>query len=335
MLGKKLAIDVGTSAVRLHVKGEQQAVVEPSLVAMDDGDGRVLGIGTATQFPSTPAPHTMTMVAPVHDGAIGDPIAYEALLQHIVTRGIGRQRIFKPDLMMAVMSGMSGRDRRALMEMAVRTGARTTYLVDAPIAAATGAGLPVTTAHGHLVVDAGAGKTDVAVIALESIIVGRCLRRGGRHLDAAVARHVAAAHGLVVDAATAEDIKLEIAAATPLSEERRLLVRGTDRDSGEPAEASLSSTEIGEVVRGHLEELGATLREVVAETPPSLLDDVRSSGAVLTGGGARLRGLDRFVSAALGAPVRVAAEPETCVVRGVAMALDTLDVTRRNFLYIR
>jgi len=318
LLGKKLAIDAGTSLVRLHVKGEQQVIVEPSLVAVDGA-----------------TPDATTMVAPVHDGALGDLAAVEALLQHIVTRGIGRQRIFKPDLMLSVMSAMSGRDRRALMEIAVRTGARTTYLIDAPLAAATGAGMPVTTGHGHMVIDAGAGKTDVAVVAAESIIVGRCLRRGGRHLDAAVARCLAEAHGLIVDAAGAEDVKIEIGAAVPLPEERRLLVRGSDRDSGEPAEASVSSTEVGEVLRAQLDDLAATLREVLAETPASLLDDVRQGGAVLTGGAARLRGLDRFVSAAIGAPVRVAAEPDTCVVRGVAMALDTLDVTRRNFLYIR
>jgi rod shape-determining protein MreB len=259
----------------------------------------------------------------------------EALLQHVITRAIGRQRIFKPDLMLAVMSAMSGRDRRALMEIAVRTGARTTYLIDAPLAAATGAGLPVTTAHGHLVVDAGAGKTDVAVVALESVIVGRCLRRGGRHVDAAVARHIADAHGVMVDAATAEDVKMEIGSALPLPEERRLLVRGTDRDSGEPVEVSVSSTEVSTLVREQLEDLGATLRDVMAETPQSLQDDVRHTGALLTGGAARLRGLDRFVSAAIGAPVRIAGEPENCVVRGVATALDTLDVTRRNFLYIR
>ena len=315
MLGKKLAIDAGTSAVRLHVKGEPQVVVEPSLVPVDGEGG--------------------AMVAPLHDGALGDLAAVEALLQRVVTRGIGRQRIFKPDLMLGVMSVMSGRDRRALMEIAVRTGARTTYLLDAPLAAATGAGIPLSTAHGHMVLDVGAGKTDVAVVASESIIVGRCLRRGGRHLDAAVARHIAEAHGVMVDAATAEDVKVEIGAAVALPEERRLLVRGTDRESGEPVEVSVSSTEIGEVVRAQLDDLGATLREVLAETPASLLEDVRSSGAVLTGGAARLRGLDRYVSAAIGAPARVAAEAESCVVRGVAMALDTLDVTRRNFLYIR
>jgi rod shape-determining protein MreB and related proteins len=334
MLGKKLAIDLGSSRVRLHVKGEQQVGSEPSLVAVD-GSGRVLGVGAAATAGAGTARQQAGLVAPIHEGGLGDLTAVEALLQHVVSRGIGRQRIFKPDIMLAVMSAMSGRDRRTLMDLAVRTGARTTYLVDAPLAAATGAGLPITTAHGHLVVDAGAGKTDIAVISLESVIVGRCLRRGGQHVDVAVARHLGTAHGLVVDAATAEDVKLEIGAAAPLAEERRLLVRGHDRGSGDPVEASVSSTEIGEVVRAELQELGAALREVLAETPASLLADVQHGGAVLTGGAARLRGLDRFVSGVVGAPVRVAAEPESCVVRGVAMALDNLDVMRRSFLYIR
>jgi len=334
MLGKKLAIDIGTATLRMQVKGEQPTAPEPSLVAVDEGSGRVLGVGAAASH-AVPGRGATTLIAPVHDGALGDLSAFEALLQHAVTRGVGRQRIFKPDVMLAVMSAMSGHDRRALMEMAVRVGARTTYLIDAPLAAATGAGLPVTTVHGHLVIDAGAGKTDVAVVSVESLIAARCVRRGGHHIDAAIARHLAAAHGLTVTAAMAEDVKLEIGAAMPLAEERRLVAQGLDTASGEPADVRVSSTEIGEVVRAELQDLGEALREVLAETPASLLDDIKHDGAVLTGGAARLRGLDRWVSGVIGAPVRVAGEPEGCVVRGVATALDNLDVMRRNFLYIR
>jgi rod shape-determining protein MreB and related proteins len=334
MLGKKLAIDIGTAMLRMQVKGEQPLAPEPSLVAVEEGSGRALAAGAAASQVAAGRGH-ITLVAPVHDGAIGDLQGFEALLQHAVSRGAGRQRIFKPDIMVAVMSSMSGRDRRALMEMAVRVGARTTYLVDAPLAAATGAGLPVTTVHGHLVIDAGAGKTDVAVVSVESLIVGRCVRRGGNHLDAAIARHLATVHGLAVTAATAEDVKLEIGAAVPLAEERRLLVQGVDAASGEPAETRVSSTEIGDVVRAELQDVGQALREVLAEAPPALLDDIRGDGAVLTGAAARLRGFDRWVSGVIGAPARVAGEPDGCVVRGVATALDNLDVMRRNFLYIR
>jgi rod shape-determining protein MreB and related proteins len=336
MLGKKLAIDIGTAMLRMQVKGEQPLSPEPSLVAVEEGSGRIVAAGAAAAaVGAAQGRGDITVVAPVHDGAIGDLHAFEALLQYAVTRGAGRQRIFKPDVMLSVMSAMSGHDRRALMEMTVRVGARTTYLIDAPLAAATGAGLPITTVHGHLVVDAGAGKTDVAVVSVESLIAGRCVRRGGRHLDAAIARHLATAHGLSVDAATAEDVKLEIAAAVPLPEERRMLVQGVDMASGAPGEARVSSTEIGEVVRAELQHLGQALREVLGETPAALLDDVRHDGAVLAGGAARLRGLDRWVSGVIGVPVRVAGEPEGCVVRGVATALDNLDVMRRNFLYIR
>jgi rod shape-determining protein MreB len=335
MLGKKLAIDVGTATLRMQVKGEQSQPPEPSLVAVEEGTGRVVAIGAAAAQAASGRGGGIRLVSPVHDGALGDREAFEALLQHTVNRGAGRQRIFKPDVMLAVMSGMSGHDRRALMEMAVRVGARTTYLIDAPLAAATGAGLPVTTVHGHLVIDAGAGKSDSAVVSVESLIARRCVRRGGRHLDAAIARHLAGEHGLSVSADMAEDVKLEIAAAVPLPEERRLLVQGIDAATGEPGEARVASGEIGEVVRAELQDVGEALREVLAETPPALLDDIRGDGAVLTGGAAKLRGLDRWVSGVIGAPARVAGEPEGCVVRGVASALDNLDVMRRNFLYIR
>src|SRR5437867_1698266 len=168
MLGKKLAIDMGTATLRLQVKGDQSHLPEPSLVAVEETSGRIVACGSAAV--ALGGRDNVTLVAPVHDGALGDLKGYEALLQHAVNRGVGRQRIFKPDIMLAVMSAMSGRDRRTVMEMAVRVGARTTYLIDAPLAAATGAGLPVTTVHGHLVVDAGAGKTDVALVSVESLI---------------------------------------------------------------------------------------------------------------------------------------------------------------------
>jgi rod shape-determining protein MreB len=326
MLGKKVGIDLGTTAVRLHLKGEGITFDEPAMVATAVGDDRVLAYGTAAL--ATVGRTGARLRSPLREGAVADTVALDAMLSHLITRAVGRQRIFRPDVMVAVVPGMSGADRRTIMEVASRAGARTVYLIESPLAAAIGAGLSVSSRIGHLVADCGGGTTDIAVVALDGIVSRLSVPGGGQGLTRAIADHLSVLHGVAVDLGAAEEAKREIGSATPLVEERTLRLV--------PSELVVSSTEVKEAMAGALGGLVHAVREVLEDCPEPLLTDIRSrTGLVLTGGGARLRGLDRYLAAATGLRVEVAADPQGCVARGAGTALESLDLVRRNFLYLR
>jgi rod shape-determining protein MreB len=332
MLGKKVGIDLGTTAVRLHLKGEGITFDEPAMVATAVGDDRVLAYGNAAL--TTVGRTGARLRTPLREGAVADTVALDALLSHLITRAVGRQRIFRPDVMVAVVPGMSGADRRTIMEVASRAGARTVYLIESPLAAAIGAGLSVSSRIGHLVADCGGGTTDVAVVALDGIVSRLSVPGGGQGLTRAIADHLSVLYGVAVDLGAAEEAKREIGSATPLVEERtlRLVLSGP----AGPSELVVSSTEVKEAVTAPLAGLVAAVHEVLEDCPEPLLTDIRTrTGLVLTGGGARLRGLDRYLAAATGLRVEVAADPQGCVARGAGTALESLDLVRRNFLYLR
>ena len=331
MLGKKIGVDLGSTTLRLHVRGDGVVLSEPALVATSAG-GRVLGVGIGAL---RCAEGGARLRSPLAGGAIGDRVAMSAVVQYMVGKAAGRQRIFRPDVMLAVPTPMIGDDRREIIDAAARAGARTTYLIDVPLAAAIGAGLPVTTSAGHLVVDIGGDTSEVAVIALEGTVVARCLAEGGRSLTAAVRRRLCERHRAEVTEAAAESAKCELGLAVGLAEERTLRIEATD-PGGDTVELTVSSQDVAEAMVDQLRRLAATIREVLEECPPRLLADIRQrTGLVLTGGGARLSGLDRYLAAAAGVTTTVATDPDGCTARGTGAALDNLDVVRRNFLYVR
>jgi rod shape-determining protein MreB len=333
VLSKRVAIDLGASALRLHLKGEGVVLSEPALVLVSADGERVAGVGVQALSAHADG---MTLRRPLRGAAIDDSLALTAAMQHLVGRALGRQRIFKPDVMVAVPPLMSGRDRREVMDAVCRAGARTAYLIDVPLAAAIGAGLPVSTDTAHLIVDLGADATEIAVIAHESTVVSRSAFVGGTHLTASIAAAVNAAGDVDIDSTAAEEAKREIGSAVPLQEERTLRLRGRDRRTALLGEVTIHSGQVGEAMLPHLREIAIALRAAVDECPPSLMTDVRErTGVLLTGGGARLRGIDRYLSAMTGLRVNVAAEPEVCTVRGAGIALESLDVVRRNLLYVR
>jgi rod shape-determining protein MreB len=292
------------------------------VVAVRDGEPTMSLLGSAAVRAAAEDP-TLSLCRPLRSGDISDLRALGALVHHAVNRAVGRQRIFKPDLVVAVRSGMSGDDRRAVLEAASRAGSRTAYLIDAAIAAAMGAGVAVIGSRPHLVVDIGAGKTDVAVLVLEGTVASRSLRTGAEDLVDRLGRHVHDVHGAALD-------RDELRAGG------RLLVAAPHEErTGEVGGVLLSSRELAPLVAEYLRPLDAALLAVLDETPASLRRDVKSSGLVLTGGGARLEGLERHLAAVAGCSVRVATDPETCTVRGTALAVDNLDVLKRNFMYIR
>ena len=322
MLGKKVGIDLGTATTRVVTRGEGSHVAEPSVVAIRDGESTLSLLGSAA-VEAAAGDRSLDLRRPMHGGDVIDRRALDALMQHAVTRAVGRQRIFKPDLVIAVRGGMNGDDRRVVLEAAARAGARTVYLIDAAIAAAMGAGISITSAQPNLVIDVGAGKTDVALLALEGTVAARSLPVGSEDLFDRLARHVSVVHRLVLD-------RPQLLTAAHL-----LVAASHEERTAEVGGVLLSSHELAPLVADHLRELDAALLQVLGEAPPALARDARSAGLVLTGGGARLEGLDRHLAVVAGCSARVARDPEGCTVRGTALAVDNLDVLRRNFMYIR
>ncbi|PZR79760.1 MAG: hypothetical protein DLM65_09860 [Candidatus Aeolococcus gillhamiae] len=322
MLGKKLGVDLGTATTRVITRGEGTVLTEPTVVAIKEGEP-VLSLMGSSAIAAAADDSTLELRRPLQGGNIVDRRALTALVQHAVNRAAGRQRIFKPDLVIAVRSGMNGEDRRTVLEAAARAGSRTVYLIDAVIAAAMGAGVAVTSPRASMVIDIGAGKTDVAVLALEGTVAGRSLSIGSEALADRLAGHLDAVHGVSL---SRDELRRAVRLLVAASHEER---------TAEIGGVLLSSHELAPLVTEHLRTLDGALLEVLDDTPPALRQDVKRAGLLLTGGGARLEGLERHLGVVSGCSARVAGEPDECTVRGTALAVDNLDVLRRNFMYIR
>ena len=332
MLGKKVGIDLGTTTMRIIVKGEGMIASEPTAIAIRDSGMQQAVFGDAA-FETAAEDPEFQLRRPIAGGEVADVASARWLVNHAMIRAAGRQRIFKPDVVIAVMSSLPGGQRRSLLEAAALAGARTAYLLDAPLAAAMGAGIRLSGPNGHLVVDVGAGKTDIAALALEGTVSGRCLAgHGGMRLHACVDEHVRQAHGMTLDAATVEELIASLARVGP-HEERRLDVRG----EGAAGEASLTitSTELNACLDAHVRPILTAIDAVISDTPERLMGDIKREGILLCGGGAQLEGLDDAIAAATGIEVHRESQPQLCAVRGTGYALDNLDVLKRALMYIR
>jgi rod shape-determining protein MreB len=333
MLGKKVAVDLGTQSVRLLVKGEGSIVSEPAVVTRGGGVQGAPGLFGVAALRAAAEDGALRTGRPMASGSVADASLLRLLIAQVMVRAVGRQRIFKPDVVVAVMAALPGDDRRLILDAAMNAGARTVYLIDSVMAGAIGAGVPVTSPSGHLAIDIGAGKTDVAVIAMESTIARSSLAgHGGERLAAAVSARVRQLHGVTMPAQLTEDVVASLL-RVGIHEERRLSVTGR---GDETAKAStVTSTELSPVVDEYLRPIVAAIHEVLRETPQALLDDIHREGIMMFGGGSRLEGLDRHLSTASGIRVRVDRDPQLAVIRGAGYALDNLDVLKRNFMYIR
>jgi len=335
VLSKKIGIDIGTSNLLIYVQGTGIVVREPSLVALDQAGTRILAVGRRAFEMVGVAPPTVRFVRPIREGAIADLVATEGLLMHFIAKVQGRQRIFRPEIMICVPAAVTGHERRALIEVAMAGGARQAWLIDATLAAAMGAGLPIAEARAHAVCDIGAGSSEMAVIARSGRVVEQSVRGGGNGMDLAITDHLRRHHDLLVESGEAEASKLEAGAAVALDVPRQARVRGSDVGTGRPRTVEIGSEELTEAIQEPLQAIAAGLREVLNQTPPGLAADIRERGLVLTGGGAGLRGLDRYLSGQIGIPTLVANDAPTCVVRGTGQALAHFPALQRKQLYLR
>lgn len=335
MLAKKIGIDLGTSTVLVYVKGEGIVINEPSLVAVNMEGTRILAVGNQAREMVGRTPETINVVRPMREGVIADFVATEGMLHYFIGRVQGRQRIFKPEVMISVPSGVTSVERRAVTEAAISAGSKQAWLIDEPLAAAIGADLPISEPSGHAVCDVGGGTTEIAVISLSGMVVAHSIRIGGNRIDDAIATYTRRRHNLLIGERTAEEVKIEVGSAVPLNDDATLDVRGRDLVSGLPKNVSLTGREVCEAIQEPLGQIVGAIRDVLEQTPPELAADIYEKGIVLTGGGAQLRGLDRYIGMHTGVPAVVADDPQTCVARGTGLALEHFEVLRRNQLYLR
>ena len=332
-----LSIDLGTANTLIYVRGQGIVLNEPSVVAvrqdrLSGGVKSVAAVGTEAKQMLGRTPGHITTIRPMKDGVIADFTYTEEMLKHFI-RKVHKSRLLRPSprVLVCVPCGSTQVERRAIKESAEEAGAREVHLVEEPMAAAIGAGMPVTEACGSMVVDIGGGTTEVAVIALNGIVYSQSARIGGDRFDEAIIAYVRRTQGMLIGDATAERIKLEIGCAYPQKEARTMEISGRHLAEGVPKMITITSTEVLEALREPLAGIVAAVKQALEQTPPELCADVAERGIVLTGGGALLRDLDRLLTEETGLHVQVADDPLTCVARGGGRALEMLDLHGNEF----
>jgi rod shape-determining protein MreB len=335
VFAKKIGIDLGTASTRVYVRGEGILLDEPSVAAVDPAeDLRVVAIGRQAVQLADRVPGRVRLVRPMREGAIVDRAVVRQAVRQLVARAQGRQRLFRPEVMLCVPASATSEHRHAMTEAAIAAGARQAWLIEAPLAAAMGLDLPVSASTGCAVCDLGAGGVQVAVMSLSGVVVARSVAAGGDHLDGAIADWVRRRHGLEVEHRSAEALKVALGSAVPLDRPRSVEVTGAG-PSGAAATVAVSSDNVTEAIEDRLGAIAGAVRDVLAEAPSRLEASVAERGLFLTGGGALLRGLDSFLSQRTGVPIRVAGDPRTCAVRGTRRALGEFELLQRRQLYMR
>ncbi len=336
LFSNDLAIDLGTANTLTFVRGKGIVANEPSVVAVQrlgNGTKKVLAVGKQAKEMLGRTPGNIAAVRPMKDGVIADFEVTEAMLRYFITRAHNRQTLVKPRIIIGVPSGITEVEKRAVRDSALAAGAREVYLIEEPMAAAIGAGLPVTEPSGNMVVDIGGGTTEVAVISLAGIVAARSIRVAGDKMDDAIVSFVKRKYNLLIGERTAEEIKKRIGNAHPPAEVESMEIKGRDLVAGVPKTISVNSDEVREALSEPVAAIVEAVRSVLERTPPELAADIVDRGIVLTGGGALLRNLDILLREETGLPVIVADVPECAVVRGTGKALDELDLLREVALH--
>jgi len=326
--GRDMAVDLGTANTLVYVRGRGIVLSEPSVVAIDSRSGEVHAVGIEAKRMLGRTPGTISAIRPLKDGVIADFEVTEAMLRHFISRVHNRQTLVKPRIVIGVPSGITEVEKRAVRDSALAAGAREVYLIEEPMAAAIGAGLPVTEPSGNMIVDIGGGTTEVAVISLSGIVAARSIRVAGDKLDEAVSAYIKRKYNVLIGERTAESIKIEIGSALPLARPLTMQVRGRDQVAGLPRTIEVSSNEITEALQEPLEAVVNATRAVLAETPPELSSDIIDKGMIMSGGGSMLRRINELLTEVTGVPCYVADQPANCVAIGTGLALEYLDILR-------
>jgi rod shape-determining protein MreB len=335
MILKKIGIDLGTTNILVYLPEKGIVINEPSVVALDASNNQVMAIGQEAKEMLGRTPDSIIAAHPLKDGVIANFNITKAMLTYYINKLGGRIRLFKPDLMVAIPAGVTSTEKRAVVDACLAAGAKNAYVIKEPIAAALGAGIPIASSSGNMIIDIGGGTSEIAVIALGDIVASTSVRVGGNKMDLAIASYIRKKYNLVVGEATAEKIKIKIGAALPLKKELTMEVSGCNTITGLPESIMISSSDVVLGVREVLQEIIAAVKTVLQNTPPELASDVMDKGIVMTGGGSMLRSLDQMLTKVTGVPCQTAEDPLLCVGKGTGIAVENLESFKKSVLWAR
>ncbi len=331
MFARKLGVDLGTNNVMIYAGG-QLILQEPSMVALTIEEERVVAVGQEARDMYGRHPEHIEVLRPLRDGVIADYEVTEAMLRYFFRKVTGRLQFRGPEVMLSVPYGVTSVEKRAVHEAAVRAGAREAYLLPEPLLAALGAGLPISTPAGNMILNLGGGASEAAVLAMNGIVVADSVRMGGMRLDDAIIQYIRRKYSLVIGEPTAESIKIQIGAAVDIGQELSMEIQGRDQVGGLPRTITVTTSEVVEAIREPLGTIVSAAQAVLEKTPPELASDIIDRGIVLTGGGALLRGIDEYITRRVGVPAYRAEDPMVAVAVGAGRALENIAFLRRTMV---
>lgn len=325
----KLGIDLGTTTTLVYLPGKGIVLNEPSVVAVSEAGRKILAIGADAKEMIGRTPESIIAYRPMKDGVIADYRVTEAMLRYYIRKALGSWNMFKPDVIVSVPAGVTSTERRAVVEAALKAGARNAYVIKEPILAAIGAGIPIHEPRGHMIADVGGGTIDVAVISLGGIVASTSVKCAGNRIDQAIADYIKKTYNLAIGDKTAEDIKIGVGSAVPVEDELTMTIKGRDLLSGLPRTVTIGTNEVVRAIARELREMIKAIRNVLQETPPELAADIIDRGIIMTGGTSQLRHFPELVFRRTGVPATLAAEAPFCVAKGTGIALNHLETYKR------
>ncbi len=326
---RDMGVDLGTANTLVYVRHEGIVLREPSVVARHADGGGILAVGDDAKRMIGRTPGDIVASRPLRDGVIADFDTTAAMLGHFIRRGLGGRSLMRPRVIVGIPSGVTEVEKRAVIDATLQAGSREAFLIEQPMAAAIGAGLPVSEPVGSMIVDIGGGTTEVAVIALGGIVTARSIRVAGDEMDEAIIQYARKAYNLLIGERTAENVKIQIGSAYPQKEEQTMEVRGRDLVSGLPRTVRMTSTEVREVMAEPIASIVEAMRMTLERTPPELAADICDRGIIMAGGGSLLRGLDALLTEELGMPMMLTEDPLSSVVLGTGKVLEEIDTLKK------
>ncbi len=332
MFIRKIGIDLGTTNTIVFLPNRGIVINEPTAVALRRPGNNVLAVGAEAKEMVGRTPDDIVTYRPLKDGVIAEYYITQAMLKYFISKSVGSLNVFRPEVVISVPAGITSTEYRAVMNAAKEAGAKEVYLVKEPLLAALGAGIPIHSAEGNMIVNIGGGTTEVAVISLGGIVTWASVRVAGNRFDQSISDYVKKKYGLAIGDATAEHVKISIGTALPNRAKTEMKIRGRDLASGLPKDLLVNSNEVAEAVNPHLVDIMSAVQSVFNVTPPELAADIMEKGIILSGGSAQLRDFEEFFKRSLGVAAYVAEEPILCVAKGTAIILNHLDVYKRTLL---